>query len=84
MVRTWPALDVRHVPELLEAALTDYDVTAINEGDDEAWRIFFQSAQERDRAATGLRAEFADLSIEPVDVPDEDWAARSQATALRR
>ncbi len=80
MVRTWPALDVRHVPELLEAALTDYDVTAINEGDDEAWRIFFQSAQERDRAATGLRAEFADLSIEPVDVPDEDWAARSQAS----
>lgn len=79
MVRTWPALDVRHVPEFLEAALTDYHVTAINEGD-EAWRIFFHTAEERDRAASGLRAEFSDLSIEPVDVPDEDWAARSQAS----
>ena len=75
--RTWPALDVRHVPEFLEAALIDYHVTAINEGD-EAWRIFFHDADERDRAAAGLRVEFDGLSIEPIDVPDEDWAARSQ------
>jgi ribosomal protein L11 methyltransferase len=76
--RTWPALDVRHVPEFLEAALTDYHVTAINEGD-EVWRIFFHSHEERDRAAAGLRTEFGGLSLEAVDVPDEDWAARSQA-----
>jgi ribosomal protein L11 methyltransferase len=79
MVRTWPALDVRNVPEFLEAALIDYHVTAINEGDD-VWRIFFHSVDERDRAAHDLRAEFDGLSIETVDVPDEDWAARSQAT----
>jgi ribosomal protein L11 methyltransferase len=79
MVRTWPALDVRHVPDLFEAALTDYDITAINEGD-EVWRIFFHTAEERDRAASGLRAEFRDLALESVDVPDEDWAARSQAS----
>jgi ribosomal protein L11 methyltransferase len=78
MVRTWPALDVRHVPEFFEAALTDYHVTAINEGDD-VWRIFFHTDEERDRAAAGLGAEFSGLSIESVDVPDEDWAARSQA-----
>ncbi len=77
--RTWPALDVRHVPEFLEAALTDYHVTAINEGD-EVWRIFFHSAEERDRAATGLHAAFTGLSLEAVDVADEDWAARSQAS----
>jgi ribosomal protein L11 methyltransferase len=70
---------VRHIPEFLEAALTDYDVTAINESE-EAWRIFFHTTQERDRAAAGLRAEFTNLSVEPVDVPDEDWAARSQAS----
>jgi ribosomal protein L11 methyltransferase len=69
---------VRHVPEFFEAALTDYDVTAINEGDD-VWRIFFHTDEERDRAAAGLGAEFSGLSIESVDVPDEDWAARSQA-----
>src|SRR5687768_16280990 len=79
MIRTWPALDVRDVPELFEAALTDNLVSAINEGD-EAWRIFFHSADERDRAAAGLRAAFTGISIESVDVPDEDWAARSQAS----
>jgi len=78
-VRTWPALDVRNIPELFEAALTDYRVTAINEGD-EVWRVFFHDAAERDRAAVGLREQFEGLSIEPVDVPDEDWAARSQAS----
>jgi ribosomal protein L11 methyltransferase len=77
--RTWPALDIRHVPEFLEAALTDYHVTAIHEGD-EVWRIFFRSAAERDLAAAGLRAEFDGLSIQAVDVPDDDWAARSQAS----
>lgn len=79
MVRTWPALDVRNIPEFLEAALTDYHVTAINEGD-EVWRVFFHDAEERDRAASELRAAFDGLSLEPVDVPDEDWAARSQAS----
>lgn len=77
--RTWPALDVRHIPEFFEAALTDYHVTAINEGD-EVWRVFFHDAGERDRAAAGLRAMFDGLVLEPVDVPDEDWAARSQAS----
>lgn len=77
--RTWPALDVTHVPEFFEAALTDYHVTAITEGD-EVWRVFFHDAEERDRAASGLRATFDGLSLEPVDVPDEDWAARSQAS----
>ena len=77
--RTWPALDVTHVPEFFEAALTDYHVTAITEGD-EVWRVFFHDAGERDRAASGLRATFDGLSLEPVDVPDEDWAARSQAS----
>jgi ribosomal protein L11 methyltransferase len=70
---------VRHVPELLDAALTDYDVTAINEGDD-VWRIFFHTAEERDRALSGLRAEFDGISLAAVDVEDEDWAARSQAS----
>jgi ribosomal protein L11 methyltransferase len=70
---------VRHAPEFFEAALIDYDVSAIDERED-SWRIFFHTALERDRAAAGLRAEFSDLSVEPVDVADEDWAARSQAS----
>src|SRR5829696_6776896 len=76
--RTWPALDVTHVPEFFEAALTDYHITAINEGD-EVWRVFFHDAEERDRAARELPAAFEGLALETIDVPDEDWAARSQA-----
>ncbi len=78
MVRTWPALEVRNIPEFFEAALTDYHVTAINEGD-EVWRVFFHDATERDRAARELGAAFEGLSLEAIDVPDEEWAARSQA-----
>lgn len=79
-VRTWPALDVRPVSDLLQASLTDYDVVAIDERTPDDWRIFFSTETERDRAASGLRGEFSDLIIETVDVPDENWAARSQAS----
>ena len=65
-------------PDLFQAALTDFDVTAIDDGQD-GWRVFFHTVTERDRAAVALRAEFRNLSIEPVDIPDEDWAERSQA-----
>jgi ribosomal protein L11 methyltransferase len=65
-------------PDLFQAALTDFDVTAIDDRQD-IWRVFFHTATERDRAAVALGAEFHDLAIEAVDVPDDDWAARSQA-----
>jgi len=84
--RTWPALDVIMGAafdrlEFFQAALADYDVTAINEGADR-WRIFFHASAERDRAAEALRDDFAELAFARIDVPDEDWATRSQA-ALR-
>jgi ribosomal protein L11 methyltransferase len=79
-VRTWPALDISPVSELLQAALVDYDVCAVDERSSDEWRVFFTSGGERDRAAGGLRIEFPDLAIESVDVPDENWAARSQAS----
>jgi len=85
-VRNWPALEVGrltratpHAPELLQAALVDYQVAAIAESTPDTWQIFFDSAGERDRAADALAQQFLELSIAPVDVPDEDWVARSQA-----
>lgn len=42
------------------------------------WRVFFASADARDRAADALGAAMPGLRLSPVDVPDEDWAARSQ------
>ncbi len=79
-VRSWSALDVHPVSERLEAALVDYDATAVDERAADDWRVFFTSAKERDRALAALRIEFPDVTIQPIDVPDENWAARSQAS----
>lgn len=67
------------MPDLLQAALADYGIAAIDERSPDAWRVFFESPAERDRAAADLPGHFPDLALEPVDVPDEDWAARSQS-----
>ena len=79
-VRAWPALDIHPVSELLQAALVDYGASAVDERSADDWRVFFTSPSERDRAAAALRIEFPDATIEAIDVPDEDWAARSQAS----
>jgi ribosomal protein L11 methyltransferase len=42
------------------------------------WNICFNDPGERDRAAAAIQGALPDLAIERVDVPDEDWAARSQ------
>ena len=64
--------------DVFQAALTDYDVAAIDETADDAWRIYFHTPVERDRAADALRVAFPALSIQLLDVADEDWATRSQ------
>ena len=83
-MRTWPAIDVGRLraalaSDLFQAALTDYSVLAVDEHSDDEWRVFFQNGTERDRALAALRSQFPDLTIDSVDEPDEDWAARSQA-----
>lgn len=82
-MRTWPALDIgTGSTDLLQAALLDYEVTAIHETDRDVWRVFFATGADRDTAARELPRRFPTFTFTPVDVPDEDWAARSQA-ALR-
>jgi ribosomal protein L11 methyltransferase len=92
-MRSWPALDVgrlaapaaedageggsRH--ELFQAALADFTIAAIDEQAPDSWRIYFHTGAERDHALRSLGAAFPDLSFSVLDVPDEDWAARSQA-----
>ena len=87
MGKAWPALDV-HVPacdpelkELVYAELDDFHPTAIHEPEEPAaLRVFFSSAALRDAARRGLGDAFANrLLIQSIDIPDEDWAARSQA-----
>jgi ribosomal protein L11 methyltransferase len=88
-MRVWHALDV-DLPSVadgdrLQAALTDYHVDAVEETAPDTWRIFFHTAGERDRARLGLGDECPTLVFRPIEVADEDWAARSQQslTAVR-
>jgi ribosomal protein L11 methyltransferase len=74
-MRMWPAIEIP-IDDLVLAALTEYDVAAVDE--DES-RAFFHSSGARDEAAGALRKQFPQLAITAIDVPDEDWAARSQA-----
>jgi ribosomal protein L11 methyltransferase len=65
--------------ERLHAILTGFGIAAVDERSPDLWRIFFHTAVDRDRATAALHFEFPRLSADPVDVPDEDWATRSQA-----
>lgn len=49
------------------------------------WQVCFSDAGERERAADAIRSLVPHLTIETIDLPDEDWAARSQRslTAVR-
>jgi ribosomal protein L11 methyltransferase len=88
LARPWPALDI-HVPgcdpqlkELVLAELDDHHPTALEEPDDQPQlRAFFQTPRDRDEAARALGAAFGlHLFVRSLDVDDEDWAARSQAS----
>ena len=86
-----PALTIRFhvgttapVRDRLLALLSDFDIVAIHEDDLTApteWIAHFASAQARDAAAIAVadEGEFALIAVEPRDVEDEDWAARTQA-----
>lgn len=80
-MRTWPALELASLsrPELVQAALSDHTITAIDETSQPgAWRVVFTTAADRDAAAAELASRFDDAVIRSIDLPDEDWVARSQ------
>jgi len=86
----YPALDLRFrldssaaaLQDLLYAALDDFQPLAVQEHEAaDGWRVFFRDLDVRDSAAAAL-AHFTGQglsAIEPLIVPDEDWARRSQA-----
>jgi ribosomal protein L11 methyltransferase len=78
-MRTWPALEIQQADDddLIQAFLIDFNLAAIEDS-----RFFFHNVDDRHRAAAALRAHFPGIDARPIDVADEDWAARSQA-ALR-
>lgn len=42
------------------------------------WRVFFTSADDRDRARAAVALVHPELTLTPEEIVDEDWAARSQ------
>jgi ribosomal protein L11 methyltransferase len=75
--RTSPAVEVSQLTDLIVAAVTDFNVAAI---DEDARRVYFHTSGDRDAALAALSSQFPGLTFAPLDVPDEDWAARSQAS----
>jgi len=95
-VATHPALDLKFAPgpgagalqDLLYAELDEFEPVAVHEHDaGDGWRVFFRTASHRDSAHGALASEFGNslLQLTAVDVDDEDWGRRSQAslTAVR-
>ena len=88
---SYPALDVRFPPapgaellqDLLHAELDAFEPVAIHEHDAaDGWRVFFPTPRQRDVARAALASALGDrlLALSPVDVEDEEWARRSQAS----
>ena len=76
-MKDYPAIDVRtDAPDLLLAIVDDFGPTALEElQGGGAVRIFFSSMADRDAALSALSPRFA---VAALNVPDEDWARRSQ------
>jgi ribosomal protein L11 methyltransferase len=92
----YPALDLQwrsgpgaaEIFELLQALLDDFEPQAFHEHESaDRWRVFFKTPRQRDAATAAVRTFLGGrlLAVSAVDVPDEEWARRSQAdlTAIR-
>jgi ribosomal protein L11 methyltransferase len=74
-VKTYAAIDVRtDSPDLVLAIVDDFGPTAVEERDS-LTRIFFATPAERDDAQRAVAERF---DVTAIDVPDDDWARRSQ------
>ena len=81
----YPALEIQilaaadaSLSDRLYALLDDFEPSAIHQDDgDERWRVFFRTPAQRDSAGRALAA-MTGVRASPLDVPDEDWARRSQ------
>jgi ribosomal protein L11 methyltransferase len=86
---TWPvSADAGALVELLHGHLDEFEPQAIHDHESaDGWRVFFKTPALRDAARAALRASLGNrlVGVCAIDVPDEEWARRSQAnlTAVR-
>jgi ribosomal protein L11 methyltransferase len=84
----YPALEIRFLGpadaslhDRLYVLLDDFEPVAIHEDElGDRWRVFFRLPERRDAASKSIASSIPPGSIlaTAVDVPDEDWARRSQ------
>jgi ribosomal protein L11 methyltransferase len=95
-VRSIDALDLHFpplagradLPDRVASFLDDFGLSAVHEAGDEdrpIWRIFPSDLSQTEAIHAALTATFSvdGCRVEHVVVPDEDWAARSQANLTR-
>jgi ribosomal protein L11 methyltransferase len=80
--------DAGDLPDRVALALDDFAPAAIHETGDArtpVWRVFLSDPAATGRAAELLASRFAGdgLRVARAEVPDEDWAARTQAHLTR-
>ena len=80
--------DAADLPDRVSLALDDFAPAAIHETGDAlapVWRVFLSDPAATSRAAEVLTNRFAreGLRVARAEVPDEDWAARTQAHLTR-
>ena len=84
----YPALEIQFpapadpsLHDRLYALLDDFEPVAIHEDEPgECWRVFFRSPERRDAASASIANTLPAglIRASSIDVPDEDWARRSQ------
>ena len=81
----YPALEIEllpphdpALPDRLYALLDDFEPAAIHDDEsNDVWRVFFRVPAARDAARAALTG-VGGIRVAALDVPDEDWARRSQ------
>ena len=85
-MRIYPALrlsqpqQASEFADLVAAALDGFGVIALQDDDDGSVVAYLADAGARQAATEAARAALPGVIIESLDVPDENWAERSQAT----
>lgn len=88
---SYPALDFKFalgpgagtLQDMLYAELDEFEPVAIHEHETgDGWQVFFRTVAQRDAARGVLASEFGNalFQLAAIDVDDEDWARRSQAS----
>jgi ribosomal protein L11 methyltransferase len=84
----YPALEIQFpapadvsLHDRLYALLDDFEPVAIHEDEPASrWRVFFRSGERRDAASASIASTLPPglIRTSAIEVPDEDWARRSQ------